>query len=331
MRYRVLGRTGLRVSAIACGSNSLKAYSQEQANIAYNHAIDKGVNLILTSAAYGSVESMISEAVSHRRDDFYIATTTDHRSAEGAWRDIENSLRVFKTGYIDVYQVGGIRDQEGVDKVFASGGAMEALTKARREGKVGYIGVTGHHFKALNNALKTGCFDTVLFFFNMARIHALDELFPIAKELNVGTLAMQPLSHGWLKPVDKALRFVLSSPVNVIVSGMYTPSMIDENTTVTEPEPTEEEWRSLLREASAIDTGCRGGGCHSCLPCPRGNIDIPAIMNLINYKAKYGLQPIGDAGWQSIVENAGKCNECGLCERRCPYGLSIIPEIRRSI
>jgi len=98
---------------------------QDQANAILNYALDKGINFIVTSAAYRVVETMITEAVGHRRDEFYLATTTDHRSAKWAKADIENSLKIFKTDFIDVYQIGEITLQRALDLALDPRGAVE--------------------------------------------------------------------------------------------------------------------------------------------------------------------------------------------------------------
>jgi predicted aldo/keto reductase-like oxidoreductase len=329
MRYSSLGKTGMRVSVLACGTNMLGSLVQDQANAILNYALDKGINFIVTSAAYRVVETMIAEAVGHRRDEFYLATTTDHRSAKWAKADIENSLKIFKTDFIDVYQIGGITLQRALDLALDPRGAVEALEEAKREGKIGAIGITGHNPLVLAKAISTGRFDTVLFFLNMAIPYAIEELIPLAKEGGIGTMVMQPLAHGFLKPVDKALRFVFCSGVDTVVSGMYWKSTVDENIAIAEPEPTESEWKGFLKELRELpSTGCRncGAGCR----CPHG-ISVATIMYLFNWRNKYGLLPPGEAAYRGAVERAVLCDGCGECERTCPYKLSIIPTIKRAV
>jgi len=292
-----------------------------------NYVLDKGINFIVTSAAYRVIEPMIAEAVAYRRDEFWLASTTDHRTAKWAKADIENSLKTFGTDFIDLYQVGGVAHQRALDLVLAPGGAMEALKESKSEGRIGAIGITGHAEAVLARAISTGHFDAVLFFLNMANPHALDELVPLAKEEGVGTMAMQPLAHGYLKPVSKALRFVFCSGVDVVVSGMYWKDTVDENVAISEPEPTEAEWEGFLEEMRELPpTGCRN--CGVCR-CPQG-ISIGVIMTLINHKAKYGLFPPGEQAYRAAAETAALCNGCGECEKTCPYHLSIIPVIRRA-
>lgn len=325
MRHTFLGRTGMKVSVLGAGSNALSQYSQEQANIIYNYALDSGINFVVTSAAYNVVEPKIAEAIAERKDEFHLATTTDHRSAKYAQVDIENSLRLFKTDQIELYQVGGVRNQRAIDLALAPEGAMEALRKAKREGTIGAIGITGHVPDVLANAVKTGLFDAVFFILNVANVYALKELIPLAKSMNIGLMAMRPLAHGVLSQPERALRFTLCSGVDTAFCGMYLKSEIDSALAATEPPITDEERERLVSEAESLpQTGCRY--CNLCEPCPKG-ISISYLMELYHYRTMYGLLLNGEQRWQQEAEKAKGCDECRDCEKKCPYQLSIVPTI----
>ena len=336
MRYNRLGRTGLNVPVLACGSNLVWSTPQKVLDDVFNYAIDKGVNLFVTSAAYVIAEQKISIAIGHRRDDVFIATTTDHRSAKRARVDIVNSFKIFDTDYIDIYMIGGVRRMDTVDRIFSGDGVLKVLKEFKDEGKIGHIGITGHMPEALAKAAETGEMDVVLFIFNMGQLHALRDVMPIAEDRDVGMMAMQPLGHGFFKEVEKAFRFVLSSPSNVVVSGMYSRDEIDENIATAERIPTEGEWNRLLDEAKSLrETGCRQ--CRLCVGwylrksyCPV-DIDIPFIMTMINYRDRYGLSPKGEEKWQEEVAKCRKCDGDRRCEALCPYGIPIVDYIKEVV
>lgn len=335
MRYEKLGKTGLKVSVLACGSSLVGAVNQEVLNDAFNYALDKGINLFVTSAAYRIAEEKISRAIGHRRNEFYIATTTDYRSAEKAKIDVKNSFRIFNTNYIDIYMIGGVRKTETIDRLQKKDSVLYLLKRYKKEGKIGHIGITGHRPEALARAIETFEIDVVLFIFNMAQFHALKDLIPVATKHDLGLIAIQPLGHGYLSPASKALRFVLSSPVDVAAIGMYSKDEIDENIAIAELPPTENEWSSLLKEAESIgDTGCRQ--CRLCVGwylkkslCPV-DIDIPFVMSMIHYRNRYGLSPMGEEKWRLEVEKCKRCNECRRCEQVCPYNLEILRYVRQT-
>jgi len=325
MRHVALGRTRLSVSVLGAGSNALAEYSQEQAGFIYNYALDQGVNFIVTSAAYQVVEPKIAKAVADRKDEFCLATTTDHRGAKNAKADIENSLRLFRTDHIELYQVGGVRNQRAVDLALEPGGAMDALQEAKREGRIGAIGITGHVPDVLAYAVKTGLFDAVFFILNMANTYALSDLMPLARSMNVGMMVMRPLGHGALARPERALRFALCSGAEAVMCGMYSKEEIETAIAVAEPPITDEERASLMAEAESLPrTGCRL--CGLCEPCPKG-ISISYLMELYHYRARYGLLAKAEEQWLRAAAKAKECDDCRECEKRCPYQLSIAPVI----
>jgi len=341
-----LGRTGLTVSTLACGTH-IKPFSQEECDVFFNYALDRGINVIVTSAAYLTAEAKISRAVGHRRDDFVIATTTDYRDALEVGKEVDRSLGIFDTDHIDIYQIGAIhRRSDDLDRVLKPDGALRALQRAKKEGKIDHIGVTGHRSDVVAKAIATDQFDTALFIFNLAQKYALTGLIPLAKEHDVGLMAIRPLQGGALvNQVRKALRFVLCSPVDVAVTGMYTPAEIDANVRMAEPPCTPEEWAALLAEADSLEAS----GCHRCdycmrihderpswlslereTICPHG-IPISTLLSLHYYRARYGLPPSEEQRWREAVEQAKICDDCKRCEARCPYSIPIASLVHDAI
>ncbi len=328
VRFKVLGRTGLKVSAVGCGTNVLRMQTQENADRVLNYALDKGINFIETGRPYGPTEEMIGKAISHRRDDFFIAAKTIHHSYEEALKEVAGSLEALRTSYIDLYEVIFGRSEE-LERILSPQGALKGLLKAKETGSIGFVGVGGHRPDLLAEALVRGDFDTVLFHFNMAQPYALGDLIPTARRLGAGTMVMRPIGHGALAPAAKSLRFPLACPgVDLVLCGMYSLQEVDEDLAAAEPQPTDDEWSRLLAEVEALrNTGCRL--CEHCSPCPKG-ISIGYIMTYIRYRSKYSLLPQTEEDWRPRAEKAEECDGCGLCEKRCPYSLSIIPIVREA-
>lgn len=334
MWHNVLGRTGSKVSALACGSNALRLYDEFTAEIAFNYALDRDITFIETGRMYdgGKTEQWIGKAVAHRRSDYVLASKCDSRNSyEDAARDIDLSLEALQTDHIDHYRLASIDTHEVLAQALAPDGPQRAIEQAREAGKISYTGLAGHRPDVLMAALKTGRFDTVLFVHNMVTDNEQNrQLIQLAHDLGVGMMLMRPLDHGMLNP-DPALRFALASGVDTVLCGMYSPLEIDCNLAFVAQEPDKQERAALHREAEELSTGClrcSGPDGPPC-KCPLG-IDVQQIVLLGRYRARHGLLPTAELRWSTLAEAAKRCDECGHCERQCPAGLSIIPTIHET-
>jgi predicted aldo/keto reductase-like oxidoreductase len=334
MWHNMLGRTGSKVSALACGSNALRGYDEFTAEIAYNYALDSGITLIETGRMYdeGKTEQWIGKAVSHRRQEYVLASKCSARSSyDDAARKIDLSLEALQTDHIEHYRLAGMDTDEVLAQALSPDGAQRAIEEAREAGKISYTGITGHRPEALMAAMKTGRFDTVLFVLNMGAYNEQNRrLIRLAADLGVGTMLMRPLDHGVLCP-DPALRFALASGVDTVLCGMYSPLEIDRNMAIAGTEPDKAERAALCREAEALSTGClrcQGRDGPPC-KCPLG-IDVRHIMLVGRYRAKHGLLPAAEFRWSTIAEAAKRCDECMHCEKQCPASLTIVPSIHEA-
>ena len=219
----VLGRTGLTVTRLGVGG----AYC-ESAEV-YRRAIDAGINYIDTARAYrdGEDEKVIGTAIKGQRDKLIIAPKTHERDAISARKDLETSLRTLSVDYIDIYQLHHLNTQDGRVKALAPGGAMEMAQKAREEGLVRFIGVTGHDWFQVQEAVATGLFDTVLCWYNCAMKIPERTVFPAADKHDTGVVIMNASRNDRLFDASDApspeefYRYVLShQSVNVTIMGL---------------------------------------------------------------------------------------------------------------
>jgi aryl-alcohol dehydrogenase-like predicted oxidoreductase len=219
----VLGRTGLVVTRFGVGG----AYCDSVEG--YRAALDCGVNYVDTARSYrnGEDEKVIGQAIRGRRDDLILATKTLQRDSGGARSDIETSLRLLDTEYIDIYQLHHLNTQADRDQALGPGGAIEAVQRAREEGLIRFIGVTGHDWSQVQEAVATGLFDTVLCWYNCAMKEPEETVFPAARAHNVGVVIMNASRSDKLfsgpdaAPPEQFYRYVLShEAVHVTVMGL---------------------------------------------------------------------------------------------------------------
>jgi aryl-alcohol dehydrogenase-like predicted oxidoreductase len=224
-----LGRTGLTVTRLGIGGAYCKTPD------GYRAALDCGINYLDTARAYhdGADERVVGEALVGRRDQVILATKTQVRDAAGAREELETSLRLLRTEYIDVWQIHYLNTEAERNQALGPGGAMETAVKAREQGLVRYIGVTGHNWPEIAKAAATGLFDTVLCWYNCAMPEPNEALFPQAVAHNMGVVIMSATRTEKLlqaenvpagetvPPLEDFYRYVLSHPaVSLSIMGL---------------------------------------------------------------------------------------------------------------
>jgi aryl-alcohol dehydrogenase-like predicted oxidoreductase len=240
---RRLGRTGEQVTIFGLGGEGvLRTYGRHaEAAAVIQRALDQGVNYYDSAPAYAGCLDYLGEALGDRRSDVFLASKTHERSRDGSLRLLDDTLKRLRTDWLDVWQLHDLRTQADLDRIFAPGGALEALLEARADGRVRYLGVTGHHDPAtLLEAMRRFEFDTLLVALNAADRHRLpfiDTVLPEAVKRDMGVIAMKVYAHGalvqWGRPIlsaDEALCYALSlAGVGTAILGCSTPGEVDDN------------------------------------------------------------------------------------------------------
>ncbi len=323
MWYRTLGRTGLKISELGFGGIPITQIGVEEAVQVVRSALNLGVNYIDTARAYTDSEEKIGKAIKTRRDECYLATKTVERTEEKVRKDLETSLKTLGVSKIDVYQLHNVGDEEALQQVLAPDGALAAVKKARSEGKIDYIGITGHRSDILVKAIQTNEFDTVMVPFNYVETESSTELMPLANKLNVGIAIMKPLGGGAFTNASAALRFILDHPVSTVVAGMISSREVKENASIVESKQvlSTAELKALATQAAEIGkTFCRS--CYYCQPCPQG-IQIPLLMKMKTVIKRFGFDGYMRMGHLAL-EKYEDCIQCKECEGKCPYKLPIL-------
>ncbi|USG66752.1 aldo/keto reductase [Brevibacillus ruminantium] len=334
MRTKILGKTGLSVSALGFGAMRLRGLDQAEADRVVNHALDRGITYVDTAAEYGDSEEKLGKAISHRRSEYVLATKTQKRTYQEAMQEIEQSLRRLQTDYLDILQIHYVNYPHEYRDVKKADGALRAAEEMRAKGYVGHIGITGHRPELLTRWLQDYPFATVLFHLSMVQPFAKQELMPMAESLDVGMIAMKPISGPFLSKVKESLRYSAASSAHVVLSGMQSIAEVDFNIEALAQEVAAEERMALEEMAVGLDEhGCRR--CNYC-SCPLG-IRIPDTLIPSRYREKFGLLEVGEELWQKSADHFAACmtyepcREKPLCQQACPYHLPIQQEIRRAI
>ncbi len=219
----VLGRTGLHVTRLGIGGGYCDSAD------GYRAALDCGVTYVDTAHNYrdGEDEKTIGQAIKGRRDDVVIATKSQVRDAAGARADLETSLRSLAVDHIDIWQLHFVDTPADREQVLAAGGALETGLRAREQGLVRFVGVTGHNWDQVGINVATGHFDTVLCWYNCSMPEPEMLVFPEALRRNTGVVLMQTTRHDRLYsesgyPAEADFyRYVFGTPgVNVALMGL---------------------------------------------------------------------------------------------------------------
>lgn len=323
MQYKILGKTGLKVSVIGFGGIAIQRGSAELAKAVIIKAGELGINFIDTARGYTVSEEYIGAALVDQRQNWIIATKSMARDKESMARDIEISQKNLRTDYIDLYQIHNIRNQAELDQVMGGGGAYQALQAAQSEGKIGHIGISAHSPEMLQAALETGKFASVMYSYNIIENQG-EEIFRKAKELNIGVIAMKPMAGGSIDDAKLALKYLLQNEaITTAIPGMGDLKEVEENVAAAAniSKMTKEDLAKMdLIKSQLGSQFCRR--CGYCMPCPEG-IDIPTVFLLSGYKERYNLVEWSEERYKSQPARAIHCTECGSCETKCPYNLPI--------
>ncbi len=238
---RLLGRTGQPVTIFGLGGEGvLRTHGRAAEAVAViQRALHQGVNYFETAPAYASSIDYYGLALGDRRSDIFLASKTHDRTYDGSLRLLDDSLRRLRTDYLDLWQLHDLRTEDDLSRIFGKGGGLKALLQARTEGRVRYLGITGHHDPAiLLKAMQEFDFDTVLIPLNAADVHRLsfrDTVLLAAARRNMGIVGMKSTAQGRLLAsgmltMAEAMGYVLSLPgVSTLIIGCQTPAEVDEN------------------------------------------------------------------------------------------------------
>jgi predicted aldo/keto reductase-like oxidoreductase len=245
--HRTLGRTGERVSAIGVGGFHLgKPELQESESIRIiRTAIDNGINFLDNCWDYNEGQSEIRMGKALRdgyRQRAFLMTKIDGRDKYSAARQIEASLRRLETDRIELLQFHEIIRMDDADRVFAAGGAMEAVLEAKKAGKIRYIGFTGHkspgiHLKMLNTAASHQFrFDTVQMPLNVMDAHYNSfekRVLPMLVKDDIGVLGMKPMGDHFIlesktvTPIE-CLHYAMNLPASVVITGCDSMQILEQ-------------------------------------------------------------------------------------------------------
>jgi predicted aldo/keto reductase-like oxidoreductase len=355
LQKRRFGRTNLQVSIVGFGGTWLANLNRAGATAVVKKAVELGINYFDTARWDGDSEDKLGGALENVRDSCIIATKTGSRTKRESLDDLKESMGKLRTDKLDIIQLHGIDDEKTLAKAMSWDGSLQTCKDARSKRLVDFIGITGHKPRILTKAIRTSEFDTVLVPLNVVTRQALEELVPLAKDLDVGVAVMKPFSaktsnlvtclyqpslsllgeEPELKTllgdnnqtmVKNVLNYVLSQDVSVVVPGY---SSIRE---VEAAAKAGHEYVGLPpdeKQRFEVEMGAYCRDCGECQPCPQ-NLNIPAILRFYMFSQVFGLHDWAKKLLKGLEVGVEKCTACCKCEQKCPYHLSITDMLQKT-
>ena len=245
---------------------------------------------------------------------------------------ITGSLVKMGVDYIDIYQCHFVNTDEVYDEIMADDGAYKALTEARDQGLIGHIGISTHSLDICPRVIKSGKFETILVCFGLLEPKSREEVIPMALEHGMGVQAMKAFAGGVIEDGEVALKFVLGEPEVLVLAGMETPDLFDQNwgvyTSGSYDLSPEEQARIKALQKQHAKAFCRR--CDYCQPCPEG-INIQMVLGIHTQASRMGAKTMLAQGKVDLINKARGCVECGECEDRCPYELPIRELLKKQV
>ena len=323
MREITLGSTGITTRQNAFGALPIQRDDKDTAVAILRRAYEGGMTFFDTARAYSDSEEKVGEAFHGMREKVYIATKTAAKTPEQFWEQLETSLRMLQTDYIDLYQF------HCVGQCYKPGdgtGMYECMLEAKAQGKIRHIGVTAHNIEIAMECVQSGLYETMQFPFSYLSSDKEIALVQACKEANMGYIAMKGLAGGLIHDSKAAMAFMTQFDNVLPIWGVQRMSELEEWLAFMDETPEyTDEIRAFVEKEKLELAGDFCRGCGYCMPCPVGiQINNCARMSLM-------LRRAPSKAWltkemQAEMMKIENCLHCGSCASKCPYELNT-PEL----
>ena len=323
-----LGKTGITVPQNAFGCLPIQRDSKEVAVKLLREAYEGGMRFFDTARAYTDSEEKVGEAFDGMRDQIFIATKTHAKSPDGFWKDLETSLKLLRTDYIDIYQLHMApqcyRPGDGT-------GMYECLVKAKEQGLIRHIGITAHKLMVAQEIVESGLYETLQYPFSYLSSEKEIALVNACREAGMGFICMKALAGGLITRSDAAMAYMTQFDGLVPIWGIQREKELREWLSYMDETPsmTDEIADYIKKEQDELSGSfCRG--CGYCLPCPQGiEINNCARMSLMLRRAPSKAWLSEE--YQAKMAKIENCVNCRQCVKRCPYELDTPELLRRNL
>jgi predicted aldo/keto reductase-like oxidoreductase len=313
-----LGNTGLEVTKAAMGCLPVQRRTMDDGAKLIRSAYEGGINFFDTANAYTDSEEKVGKALADVREKVIIATKSQARDKAGCAAHIDNSLKMLRTDYIDLFQ---FHMCDALPDINDPDGAFAAALAAKDAGKIRHIGITTHRITTAEAAIASGCFETLMFPFSYISADRDLQLADKCMKAGMGFIAMKGLAGGMLTNARACWAFMALYRNVVPIWGIQTEDELRQWLALAEERPRlTDELRAVIEKDRKELSGSFCRSCGYCMPCPAGiEIRNCARMNMLlrrsPWKQYYTPQ------WRAKMEKINDCLGCRQCASKCPYQL----------
>lgn len=323
MREITLGSTGITTRQNAFGALPIQRADKETAVAILRRAYEGGMTFFDTARAYSDSEEKLGEAFAGMREKIFLATKTMAKTPEQFREQLETSLQMLQTDYIDIYQFHCVgqcyRPGDGT-------GMYECMLEAKAQGRIRHIGVTAHNIEVAMECVASGLYETMQFPFSYLSSEKEIALVNACREAGMGFIAMKGLAGGLIHDSRAAMAYMSQFDNVLPIWGVQRMAELEEWLAFMDETPSyTDEIRAYVEKEKEELAGDFCRGCGYCMPCSAGiEINNCARMSLLLRRAPSAgyLTP----EWQEKMKKIEECVHCGACKKKCPYGLDT-PEL----
>ena len=318
MQTITLGRTGLIVPRNGFGALPIQRIPEQDAVRLIRRALDGGMYYFDTARFYTDSEHKLGLALEGRRADVVISTKTGATTPDAFWADLETSLRLLRTDYVDLYQFHNLpfcpRSGDGT-------GLYEAMLEAQRQGKVRHIGITNHRQRVAIEAIESGLYETLQYPFSYLATREELDIVERTRQAGMGFIAMKGLAGGLITHSAAAYAFLAQYDHVAPIWGIQRESELDEWLSYQDNPPAlTPDLQAVIDRDRAELAGNFCRGCAYCQPCPAGiQIQDCNRMSLFLRRAPHSVYLTEE--WLHKMQKIDSCLHCNHCVDHCPYGL----------
>ena len=318
MKMVTLGSTGITVPQNAFGALPIQRDDFDTASKILRRAYEGGMTFFDTARAYSDSEEKIGIALSDVRNKIYIATKTAAKTPDEMKSQLETSLKMLKTDYIDIYQ---FHQSTCCYRHGDGSGMYEQMEDFKRQKLIRHIGITSHQIDIADECVESGLYETMQFPFSYLSGDREIALVENCRSHNMGFIAMKALAGGLITNSRAAFAFMSGFDNAVPIWGVQHEHELEEWLSYFNEAPElNDELRSVIEKdrKELSQDFCRG--CGYCMPCPVGiEINNCARMSLLLRRSPSELQLTPAV--QAKMKKIENCLHCNQCKSKCPYGL----------